>query len=91
MTEELQSLEFDVVPSQANFVWVTHPSGKHREIYEELKRRKILIRYMRFPYSGEVDGQETAGEVDGLRITVGTDEEVDHFVDELRGSLSTIG
>ena len=90
MTDELESLEFNVVPSQANFVWATHPSGKHREIYEELKRRKVLVRYMQFLYSSEVDGQKTAGEVDGLRITVGTDEEVDRFFDELRGSLSTI-
>ncbi|MCP4890080.1 MAG: histidinol-phosphate transaminase [Planctomycetaceae bacterium] len=62
----LTELGFEVTPSQANFVWCTHPSGQHEAMYEYLRNNQILIRYMQFPSWG-----------DGLRISVGTDEQVD--------------
>ena len=62
-----------VPDSQANFVWATHESREVRPLYEELKRRKILVRYMDYPGWG-----------DGLRISVGTDEEVDGCLQRLR-------
>ena len=61
-----RSLGFDVVDSQANFVWCTHPSKPLQPIYEHLKRNGILVRYM--PY---------AGWGEGLRISVGTDAQID--------------
>lgn len=64
MESELADLGFVVTPSQANFVWCTHPSGKHQEIYESLKASQVLIRYMSYPGFG-----------DGLRISVGTDSQ----------------
>jgi len=66
MAARLSELGFAVVPSQANFVWCTHPRGQHQAMYEFLKTNQILIRYMQFPQWG-----------DGLRISVGTDEQVD--------------
>lgn len=66
MEVSLTSLGFDVVPSHANFVWCTHPSGQHRAIYEFLKANQILVRYMDFGDWG-----------DGLRISVGTDDQID--------------
>ena len=62
----LKQLGFAVIESQANFVWCTHPSQSHRELYEALKARQILVRFMQY-----------AGWEDGLRITVGTDAEID--------------
>ncbi|MBL8852016.1 MAG: aminotransferase class I/II-fold pyridoxal phosphate-dependent enzyme, partial [Planctomycetaceae bacterium] len=49
LAQELGKLGFNVEPSQSNFVWTTHPTGKHPAIYEALKARRILIRYMKFP------------------------------------------
>ena len=66
MTTRLIDLGFDVTPSQANFVWCQHPDGRHRERYEFLKKNQILVRYMEFPQWG-----------DGLRISVGTDDQID--------------
>ena len=66
MTVQLASMGFSVVPSHANFVWCQHPNGKHPELYEFLKKNQILVRYMQFPEWGE-----------GLRISVGTDEQID--------------
>ena len=76
LTEELISLGFQVVPSEANFVWATHPTGQHKTQYEALKSRKILVRYMRFP---DVEWAQDRI-LDGLRITIGTDAEIDAFL-----------
>lgn len=80
LTKALIELGFNVVPSQANFVWATHPSRPHRDIYEQLKQRKILVRYMVFPNYEH----STTGEVSGLRITVGTDAEIDQLIAALK-------
>lgn len=78
LTDELRNLGFQVVDSQANFVWATHDSLSHAEIFEDLKKQKILIRYMKFPH---VPADRSP---DGLRITVGTDEETDTFLKHLK-------
>ena len=69
LTDALRSLGFDAVESQANFVWCTHPTRPHKPIYEALKANGILIRFMNY-----------AGWGDGLRVTVGTDPEIDAFL-----------
>jgi histidinol-phosphate aminotransferase len=72
----LRGLGFEVAPSQANFVWCRRSDRPVKPIYEELKRRMILVRYMLYEGYG-----------DGLRITVGTDEEVDRLLEELKRLL----
>jgi histidinol-phosphate aminotransferase len=77
LTTKLQELGFEVVDSQANFVWATHSERSHQQIYEQLKTRRILVRFMEFAEAG----------VDGLRITVGTDEEIDALLEALSNVL----
>ena len=76
----LSELGFQVTPSSANFVWCTHPSASHQAIYEFLKARQILVRYMQFPDWG-----------DGLRISVGTDEQIDACLHMMANALKQIG
>ena len=74
LTDALRALGFSPAESQANFVWCPgHPRAV--AIYQELKERKILVRLMRYP-----------GHAPGLRITVGTDPEVDLLL----GALVTL-
>ncbi len=73
LTAELARLGFRVTESQANFVWCTHPDRQHRARDESLKAAGILVRYMHYPDFG-----------DGLRITVGTDAEIDAFLTRLK-------
>jgi len=80
LATELERLGFHVVPSEANFVWGTRPQGGHREIYEGLKRNKILVRYMTFPGAPAFSD----GVYDGLRMTVGTDAEIDRLLAVLK-------
>lgn len=72
MRPALLELGFEVTPSQANFLWCQRSDRPVKPIYEELKRRKILVRYMNY------DGY------DGLRISVGTDAEIDQLLAALR-------
>ena len=66
MTATLRELGFATVESQANFVWNPHPTRPVEPLYQQLKTAGILVRYMNY-----------AGWGDGLRISVGTDEQVD--------------
>lgn len=71
LTAAVRALGFTAAESRANFVWCTgHPGAVG--IYEALKARKVLVRLMRYP-----------GHAPGLRITVGTDPEVDLLLGEL--------
>lgn len=80
----LTTLGFACVPSQANFVWATHPTRSHAELYTALKARQILVRYMKFPQACDPTPANPAGELDGLRITVGTDAQIEAFLRALR-------
>ena len=73
LVAEMRALGFVAVDSQANFVWNTHPKLPVKPIYERLKRDHVLVRYMNYPSWG-----------DGLRITVGTDAEIDACLSKLR-------
>lgn len=73
LVDGMRSLGFTTVDSQANFTWNTHSSQPVKPFYEELKRRRILVRYMNYPGWG-----------DGLRVSVGTDQEIDAYLDELK-------
>jgi histidinol-phosphate aminotransferase len=72
LTKALRGLGFEVCDSQANFVWCRHRDRRMQPRYLELKRRKILVRYMHFEGYGE-----------GLRISIGTDAEIDRLVEEM--------
>ncbi|MFL5342963.1 MAG: histidinol-phosphate transaminase [Gemmataceae bacterium] len=76
LADELRRLGFDVTPSQSNFLWCRRTDRPVAQLYEELKRRFILVRLMRYDGYGY-----------GLRISVGTDAEVDRLLAELRGMV----
>jgi len=68
----LKRLGYQVYPSQTNFILARQPDRNLMPVYEELKRRKILVRYFDAP-----------GLRDCLRITVGTPKEVRALLQEL--------
>ncbi len=61
----LQGLGYSVIPSQANFVFAAPPDRNGKRVYEALYARKILVRYFSDPVLAH-----------GLRITIGTEEEM---------------
>jgi histidinol-phosphate aminotransferase len=72
LTTALKRLGYQVYPSHANFVLARRIGQNLRPVYEELKRRRILVRYFDVP-----------GLQDCLRITVGTPKEISALVDAM--------
>jgi histidinol-phosphate aminotransferase len=77
LSAALKRLGYQAYPSHANFVLARKPGQKLQPVYEELKRRKILVRYF-----------DTPDLRDCMRITVGTPKEVKILVQELTGLVA---
>jgi histidinol-phosphate aminotransferase len=73
LTGALRAIGYSVPDSQANFVWATghRPAA---ETFAKLKGERLLVRLMSYP-----------GYPAGLRISVGTDSEIDQLLEVLRG------
>src|SRR5262249_51400853 len=73
LTTALEQLGYQVPPSSANFVLARRPGIDQAPIAAALAERDVLVRH--FP---------TKRLHDALRITVGTDEEIDALLAHLR-------
>ena len=77
--KELSRLGFSFGDSMANFLFVTHERISARELFEALKIKKIFVRYFNKP---RIDNY--------LRITIGTDEEMDQLLAFLKNTFRRI-
>ena len=77
LTAELIALDYDVLPSQANFVFARPKEGKASAIASALREQGIIVRHFDKPRINEY-----------LRITVGTAEQNQRLLDALK-SLQT--
>jgi len=73
---ELQALGFLVLPSAANFVFALHPGHDAATLFAALREHKILVRYFSQPRIDQF-----------LRITVGTQAEVEALITALKTIL----
>ncbi|CDM67649.1 Histidinol-phosphate aminotransferase [Clostridium bornimense] len=74
---KLRDIGFKVMDSKANFVFVSHKKMKAEEIFKELRKKGILVRYFNEPRINNF-----------LRITIGTDEEMKTLIEELKNILN---
>jgi len=72
VSEKLQALGFNIIPSSANFLFVTHPEKEAETLYLELKERNVLVRHF---------GKKPIDNY--LRITIGTDQEMHRLIETL--------
>ena len=78
MSDALAGMGFEVLPSQANFLWAACPGEKlqrGRALYEQLKAQGVLIRYFDMP-----------GLRENVRITIGTREQNDMLLAAVKNS-----
>jgi len=73
LSEELRALAFEVVPSEANFLWAAPTRITARALTEALRARDILIRYNPEEWHPNY-----------VRITVGTDAQIRRLVAAIR-------
>ena len=70
---ELIDLGFNVLDSKTNFLFISNPKKNAEEIFLKLRENKILVRYFK---KEKIDNF--------LRVTIGTDEEMDKFIEILK-------
>ena len=70
--ERLRAMGFEVADSCTNFLFAHHPSYTAPQIYDHLKARDIYVRFFNKPRIN-----------DHLRITIGTDEQMDPMIKAL--------
>ena len=75
--EALKGMGFTVLPSQANFLFLSHPNHGGKELLDALRERGILVRWWSDPPIQN-----------WLRVTIGTDEEMEEFARGLREIVS---
>lgn len=76
VVQELEELGFDVLNSKTNFVFITHQKYDAEKLYQELKAKHIFVRYFNQPRINQY-----------LRVSIGTDEEMNRFMKELKHIL----
>ncbi|MFD2117082.1 histidinol-phosphate transaminase [Paenibacillus yanchengensis] len=75
--EQLIALGFTMTDSQANFLFITHERVPAEQIFLQLREKGVLVRYFKQP---RIDNY--------LRVTIGTDEEMQVLVDGIREIVS---
>ncbi len=79
LSEELEQLGFKVFPSQTNFILVRPPKVPAKVWLEQLRARKVLVRWFNYPAVR-----------DYLRISIGTTEEARRLVVAIRAILGEV-
>ena len=74
----MSELGFEVLPSEANFIFARHPDHNGADLAAALRERSIIVRHFRTP----------ARIAPFLRITVGTDTQCNALVDALKAIVA---
>ena len=74
--KKLKELGFKVLNSSANFIFISHNKVFAGDLYKQLKDNGILVRYFA---KDRIDNY--------LRVTIGTDEEMEIFIEKLEKLL----
>ena len=77
VSAQMKQLGFEVLKSQTNFLFVTHPQFAAKAIFEYLREKGIYIRYFNKP---RIDNY--------LRITIGTDEEMSQMIEQIKAFMN---
>jgi len=75
--QQLEELEFQVLPSQTNFLFAKTEAMDGGALYNALKARGILVRHFSNPKISQYN-----------RITIGTKEQMERFVDTVKQILA---
>jgi histidinol-phosphate aminotransferase len=75
----LRERGFEALPSAANFIFVRYPGITGAELFAALRKRGILVRHFNKPRIA-----------DFLRVTIGTDEDTDAFLEAIINSVTAL-
>lgn len=75
----LNALGFNVVPSKANFIFITHKDYEASDLFAKLREKSVLVRYFN---KDRINNY--------LRVSIGSDEEMDFFIEKLQEIIDEI-
>ena len=75
-SKHLEDLGFLVTPSKANFIFISHKEVPAEDIFLKLKEKGVLVRFFK---KDRINNY--------LRVSIGTDEEMEIFVEKLKEIL----
>lgn len=75
--KELDALGFETLPSKTNFIFTTNKNIKGEDLFNYLKSQNIIVRHFNKPRISEY-----------LRITIGTQEQMETLIRKIRGYLN---
>ena len=78
LISDLRKLDFEVLPSGANFIFARHPRHSGEQLAAGLREQAVIVRHFRKP----------ARIADFLRITIGNEEQNQAFMQAIRSVLS---
>ncbi|MEG2773864.1 MAG: histidinol-phosphate transaminase [Acetivibrio sp.] len=78
--ERLRKLGFSFPESQTNFLFITHKEVQAKDLFEYLREKSIFVRYFQKP---KIDNY--------LRVTIGTKEQMDIFLQVVENYLTNEG
>ncbi len=73
VTDELDKIGFNVLPSSANFVFARHEKQNASDIFQKLREKNIIVRHFNHERINQF-----------LRISIGTQKECEALIDALR-------
>lgn len=71
---QLENIGFTVLDSKTNFLFIMHKDKKAEDIFNDLRKNKVLVRFFNKPKINN-----------WLRVTIGTDEQMDRFIKIIGG------
>ncbi|GHU09605.1 histidinol-phosphate aminotransferase 1 [Spirochaetia bacterium] len=77
VSAELSGMGFEVIPSKTNFIFARYPEKSGAETFTALRERGILVRRFNLPRIS-----------DFLRISIGTNDDMDRFLDSCRDIIN---
>jgi len=76
VANETREMGINVIPSMANFIFISHPFILAVELFLKLREKGVLVRYFKAP---RIDNY--------LRVFIGSDEKMDLFIKVLKEIL----
>lgn len=76
---KLRALKFDITDSVSNFLFISHPGIGAKELQQKLREKGIIVRHFDKPLISNY-----------LRVTVGTDDEMDIFLRETAAIIKNL-
>jgi histidinol-phosphate aminotransferase len=79
VTESLSELDFNIIPSKANFIFAGHPKYPAGELFVKLREKGVLVRYFN---KDRINNY--------LRISIGSEEEMEFFIVKVKEIIAEI-